>query len=125
MRRQFSLMLVTAIIVAACYSKELSIIEIQSVPTKVTERINPNSTLQYIHDSEKRDAYIIFQSLETVIAQLEVRENILDIKLDSVSQENSELKQYVFKITRGDAKYDTVQVLVNGYATPFDIVSGF
>ncbi|WP_229389618.1 peptidylprolyl isomerase [Lysinibacillus sphaericus] len=118
-------MLVTAIIVAACYSKELSIIEIQSVPTKVTERINPNSTLQYIHDSEKRDAYIIFQSLETVIAQLEVRENILDIKLDSVSQENSELKQYVFKITRGDAKYDTVQVLVNGYATPFDIVSGF
>ncbi|TKI47451.1 peptidylprolyl isomerase [Lysinibacillus tabacifolii] len=125
MRRQFSLMLVTAIIVAACYSKELSIIEIQSVPTKVTERINPNSTLQYIHDSEKGDAYIIFQSLETVIAQLEVKENILDIKLDSVSQENSELKQYVFKITRGDAKYDTVQVLVNGYATPFDIVSGF
>lgn len=118
-------MLVTAIIVAACYSKELSIIEIQSVPTKVTERINPNSTLQLIHDSEKGDAYIIFQSLETVIAQLEVRENILDIKLDSVSQENSELKQYVFKITRGDAKYDTVQVLVNGYATPFDIVSGF
>lgn len=125
MRRVFSLMLVMAIILVACNSSELSITEIQSIPTKVQDRINSDYTLQLINDSEKGDAYIIFQSSGTVTAQVEVRENILDIKLDSANQENNELKQYVYKITRGDAEYDTVNVIVNGQATYFDNSTGF
>ena len=84
--------------------------------------------MQLINDSEKGDAYIVFQSSGTVTAQVEVRENILDIKLDSENQENQEnheLKQYVYKITRGDAEYDTVHVMVNGQATYFDNSTGF
>ena len=125
MRRLFSLLLVTAIILVACNSSELSITEIQSIPTKVQDRINSDYTLQLINDSEKGDAYIVFQSSGTVTAQVEVRENILDIKLDSENQENNELKQYVYKITRGDAEYDTVHVMVNGQATYFDNSTGF
>ena len=125
LRRLFSLLLVTAIILVACNSSELSITEIQSVPTKVQDRINPDYTLQLINDSEKGDAYIVFQSSGTVTAQVEVRENILDIKLDSENQENNELKQYVYKITRDDAEYDTVNVIVNGHATYFDNSTGF
>lgn len=125
LRRLFSIMLVAAIILAACNSSELSITEIQSVPTKVQERINTDYTSQLIHDIKKGDAYIIFQSTGIVTAQLEVRENILTIKLDSTSQENNALKQYVFKITRGDAKYDTINFLVNGKETPFDSGTGF
>ena len=125
MRRLFSLLLVAVIILAACNSSELSITEIQSVPTKVQDRINPDYTLQLINDSEKGDAYIVFQSSGTVTAQVEVRENILDIKLDSENQEKNELKQYVYKITRGDAEYDTVNVIVNGHATYFDNSTGF
>lgn len=118
-------MLFVTMIVAACNSSELSITEIQSIPNKVQDRINTDYTLQLINDSEKKNAYIIFQSTGTVTAQLEVRENILDIKLDSTSQENNELKQYVYEITRGDAEYDTVNVLINGQATPLDNASGF
>ena len=114
-----------AIILVACNSSELSITEIQSIPTKVQDRINSDYTLQLISDSEKGDAYIVFQSPGTVTAQVEVRDNILDIKLDSESQENNELKQYVYKITRGDAEYDTVNVIVNGEATYFDRSTGF
>ena len=125
MSRLFSLLLVTVIILTACNSSELSISEIQSIPTKVQDRINTDYTLQLINDSEKGDAYIVFQSSGTVTAQLEVRENILDIKLDRENQENNELKQYVYKITRGDAEYDTVNVIVNGQATHFDNSSGF
>lgn len=125
MRRLFSLMLVAAIILAACNSSELSITEIQSVPTKVQERINTDYTSQLVHDIKKGDAYIIFQSTGIVTAQLEVRENILTIKLDSASQENNALKQYVFKITRGDAEYDTINFQVNGKETPFDVGTGF
>lgn len=125
MKKLFYSILFFALILAACNSSELSISEIESVPTKVQDRINTDYTLQLINDSEKGNAYIIFQSTGTVTAQIEVRENILDIKLDSASQEDNALKQYVYKITPGDAEYDTMNVLVNGQATPLDNVSGF
>ncbi|MFJ7666434.1 peptidylprolyl isomerase [Lysinibacillus sp. NPDC097195] len=125
LRRLFSIVLVAAIILAACNSTELSITEIHSVPTKVQERINTDYTSQLIHDIKKGDAYIIFQSTGIVTAQLEVRENILTIILDSASQENNALKQYVFKINRGNAEYDTINFLVNGKEIPFDNGTGF
>lgn len=68
-----------AIILVACNSLELNITEIQSIPTKVQDRINTDYTLQLINDSEKGDAYIVFQSSGTVTAQVEVRENILKL----------------------------------------------
>ena len=111
-----------AIILVACNSSELSITEIQSIPTKVQDRINLDYTLQLINDG-KKNAYIIFQSSGAVTAELEVIENILNIKLDSVNEENNELKHYVYKLTRGDATYDTIDVLVNGESTPFDNVT--
>ena len=106
-------------ILAACNSSEVSISEIQSIPNKVQDVINDDYTLQLINDG-KKNAYIIFQSSGTVTAEHEVIENILNIKLDSANAENNELKQYVYKLTRGDATYDTIDVLVNGESTPFD-----
>ena len=125
MKRLFPLMLVVIIIIAACNSSELSISEIQSVPNKIQALIDTDYILQSIYDSDKDNTYIIFHSTETVTAELEKRENILNIKLDSVKQEGNALKQYVYKITRGDAEYDTVIVLVNGKPTPFDNSTGF
>lgn len=118
-------MLVVTIILAACNSSELSISEIQSVPKQVDDRISSEYTLQLINDSKKDHAYIIFRSTEKVTAELEVRESILNIKLDSTNQESNVFSQYVYKITRGDAEYDTMHVLVNGKNTPFDNVTGF
>ena len=117
-------MVFVTMILAACKSSEVSISEIQSIPNKVQDVINDDYTLQLINDG-KKNAYIIFQSSGTVTAQVEVKENILDIKLDSENQENNELKQYVYKITRGDVEYDTVHVIVNGKATYFDSSTGF
>ncbi len=116
-------MVFVTMILAACNSSELSITEIQSIPIEVQDRINTDYTLQLINDG-KKNAYIIFQSSGTVTAELEVIENILNIKLDSANEENNELKQYAYKLTRGDATYDTIHVLVNGEATPFDSVTG-
>lgn len=117
-------MLFATLLLAACNSSEVSISEIQSVPNKVQDVINSDYTLQKINDGEK-NAYIIFQSTGTVTADLEVKENILNIKLDSTNLENNEIKQYIYKLTRGDTEYDTINVLVNGKATPFDSVTGF
>lgn len=118
-------MLVTVLLLAACNSPELSIKEVESIPSKVQERINPDYTLQLINDSEKGEAYIIFESEGMVTAELEWKENRIDIKLERTDQDNSSLEQFVYKITLGDAEYDTINVLVNGQATPLDNVSGF
>lgn len=125
MKRLISLLFITAILLAACSSSQLSITEIQSIPSQVQERILTDTTLQLVNDSDKGNAYVIFQSSGTVTAQLEVKENVLHIKLDSEEEKNSELQQHVYKITRGDAQYDTVNVIVNGRETYFDNASGF
>lgn len=128
MRKLLSLMLVSAIILVACSSSELSITEVQKIPPKVQESINfmdTDYTLQIVNDTKSDVKYIIFQSAGTVTAELEERENILDIKLDTENEENSELKQYVYKLTRGDAQYDSINVKINGQDTPIDNSIGF
>lgn len=47
-------------------------------------------------------------------------ENILNIKFNTTNQENTELKQYIYKLNRGDSEHDTINVLVNEEITPFD-----
>lgn len=125
MKKLLSLMFVSAILLAACNSSELSITEVQKIPQKVQESIDTDYTLQLVNDSKSDVKYIIFQSDGSVTAELEERENILDIKLDTENEENSELKQYVYKITRGDAQYDSINVKINGQDTPIDSSTGF
>ena len=125
MRKLMSFLFIATLLLVACNNSELSIQEVESVPSEVQDRINTDYTLQLINDSEKGDAYIIFQSKGTVTTELELKDNRLDIKLDQTSQDHSSLKQYVYKITRGDTEYDTINVLLNGKATPLDNVSGF
>lgn len=118
-------MFVSAIILAACSSSELSITEVQKIPTKVQEIIDTDYTLQLINDSKSDVKYIIFQSAGTVTAEIKERGNILDIKLETENEEHSELKQYVYKITRGDAQYDSINVKINGQDTPIGNSTGF
>jgi len=128
LRKLFSLMFVLAIVLAACSSSELSITEVHKIPPKVQESIDSidtDYTLQLVNDSKTDVKYIIFQSAGTVTAELEEREDILDIKLDTENGGNSELIQYVYKITRGDAQFDTINVKINGQDTPIDNSIGF
>lgn len=118
-------MVVSAIILAACNSSESSITEVQKIPPKVQDSIDTDYTLQLVNDSKSDVKYIVFQSPGIVTAELEVIENILNVKLDTEKEENSELKQYVYKITRGDAQYDTINVKINGQDTPIGNSTGF
>lgn len=53
LKRLFTLMLVAGILLAACNSSQLSISELESVPSKVQDVINSDSTLQMITSGEK------------------------------------------------------------------------
>jgi predicted small secreted protein len=124
LKKLFCFIVLFTLILSACNSTELSIHEIQNVPNKVQDVIDSDYTLQLIRDG-KKNAYVTFQSTGTVTANLEVIENILNININSETEENNELKQNVFKLTRGNAEYDTINVLVNGKDTPFDNATGF
>ena len=116
-------MLILTMLLSACQSSELNIRELQTVPHKVEKVTKPEYTLQLISEGEKY-TYIVFHSQETVTAKLELGGNILTIKLDTQPKENTDLKRYVYKITRGDAEYDYIQIKVNGKDSHFDNSTG-
>lgn len=121
MKKLFYSILFFALILAACNSSELSISKIQNVPNNVQEIINPDYTLQLINDGENM-SYIVFYSKGTVTTDLETKDDTLIVKLDSINEDSNELKQFVYKLTL-DPEHDTINVLVNGQSTPFDVVT--
>lgn len=119
LKRLFSLIIVASILLAACTSSQLSISELENVPNKVQDVINSDSTLQMITSGEKY-TYIVFHSTEEISVELEVTENILNIKFNTTNQGKTKLKQYVYQLNRGDSEHDTINVLVNEENVPFD-----
>ncbi len=110
------LILFFTLILAACNSASVNIDQTFDIPDKVQNEINTDYKLQLI--KKGINAYIIFHSSEMLtLTEFEVIDGILNINLNTENQENTELKQYVFKMNPGNAK---VEVLVNKKVTPFD-----
>lgn len=102
---------------SACAQKKLSFDEVDTVPKKVTEAINPDDQLQVINKNGKV-YYIVFQSQEDVKASLESVDTTALIKLDAVDASDNELKQYIYTLTI-DQSHDTIDIKVNGESTPY------
>lgn len=101
---------------SACAQKKLSFDEVDNVPKKVTEAINPDDQLQVINKKGKV-YYIVFQSQDDVKASLESVDMTALIKLDEVDASETELKQYIYILTI-DQSHDTIDIKVNGESTP-------
>lgn len=115
-KKLFYLILFFTLILSACNSSSVSINQTFDIPEKVQNVINTDHQLQLI--KKGMNAYIIFQSTETLtLTEFEVIDSILNIKFNSENQENTELKQYIFKMNPGNVK---VKVLINGKVTSFD-----
>ncbi|MEI4771872.1 peptidylprolyl isomerase [Psychrobacillus sp. FJAT-51614] len=115
-KKLFYLILFFTLILSACNSSSVSIDQTFDIPEKVQNVINTEHQLQLI--KKGMNAYIIFQSTETLtLTEFEVIDSILNIKFNSENQENTELKQYIFKMNPGNVK---VKVLINGKVTSFD-----
>ncbi|CAM5213660.1 hypothetical protein UACE39S_04324 [Ureibacillus acetophenoni] len=116
-KKLFCLILFFILILSAC-STSVSFDQTFDIPDKVQNVINTDHQLQLI--KKGMDAYIIFQSTEILTnTELEVIDRILNINFNSENQENTELKQYIFKMYPGNAK---IKVLINGKVTSFDSI---
>lgn len=97
---------------SACTQQKLSFKEVDNVPKKVTEAINPDENLQIINRSGKI-YYIVFQSQEDVKASLESVDTTALIKLDEVDSKDNNASQYIYSLTM-DPHHDTLDIKVNG-----------
>ncbi|WOV83794.1 hypothetical protein PGH26_13060 [Sporosarcina jeotgali] len=102
---------------SACAQKKLSFEEVDTVPKKVREAINPDDQLQMINKNGKV-SYFVFQSQEDVDASLESVDKTTLIKLDEKDASDNELKQYIYTLTTDDS-VDTIDIKVNGESTPY------
>jgi len=113
------LILFFTLILAACNSGSVNISQTFDIPDKVQNEINTDYKLQLI--KKGINAYIIFHSSETLtLTEFEAIDGILNINFNTENQENTELKQYIFKMNPGNAK---VEVLVNKKVIPFDNIT--
>ncbi|MCM3757613.1 peptidylprolyl isomerase [Sporosarcina aquimarina] len=119
MKRLFLIMFsaIAILSLSACAQKKLSFEEVDTVPKKVTEAINPDDRLQMINKNGKV-SYIVFQSHEDVKSSLESVNKTALIKLDEVDASDNELKQYIYTLTI-DESHDTIDIKVNGESTPY------
>ncbi|MGE7113997.1 peptidylprolyl isomerase [Lysinibacillus sp. NPDC047702] len=115
LKKLFCLILFFTLILAGCNSSSVSIDQTFDIPDKVQNVINTDHQLQLI--KKGMNAYIIFQSAGTITVEFEAIDGILNIKFNSENQENTELKQYIYKMNPGNVK---VKVLVNEKVTSFD-----
>lgn len=115
-KKIFCLILFFILILAACNSSSVSVDQTFDIPDKVQNVINTEHQLQLI--KKDTNAYIIFQSSETLAnTELEVINGILNINFNTENQDNTELKQYIYKMNPGNAK---IKVLINGKGASFD-----
>lgn len=119
MRKSFLIMFIALVILSlsACAQKKLSFEEVDTVPQKVKEAINPDDQLQMINKNGKV-SYIVFQSQEDVKASLESVDKTALIRLDEVDASDNKLKQYIYTLTI-DEVVDKIDIQVNGKSMPY------
>lgn len=121
LKKSFFFLFIFTLLLAACSSSTPSLTEVKNVPHEVESNIHAEETLQQIHAGN--DTYIVLQSAKAVSAKLTLDENVLNINFQQTGQENKQRQIYVYQLNRGNATYDTMNVFINGKATPFDNIS--
>ncbi|SES07759.1 hypothetical protein [Psychrobacillus sp. OK032] len=106
---------------SACNSSTLSFSEIENVPNNVQHKVDSNLKLQLINDSEK-GYYIVFHSSGEVETDVETQGDKVTIKFKVTNLQDDVVKQNTFYLTI-DPEHDVIDVLVNGKAMPFDMVT--
>ena len=99
MRKLFLIMFLVLATLSACTQQKLSFGEVDKVPKKVTEVIDPDAQLQVINRSGKI-YYIVFHSQEEVEASLETVDTIALVKLDEMDSKDDEVRQYIYSFFR-------------------------
>lgn len=121
MRRKLSLLLLVFVfsLLVACFQNTLSLIEIEKLPNKSMEEVDPTAKLQLVNDGQNR-SYIIYRTEGPVTHHIEADENIVRIHLDKEDR-SGQFEEYIYKLTT-EEQHDTIQVIENGKEIPFDRV---
>lgn len=121
LKKSFFFLFIFTLLLTACSSSTPSLTEVKNIPREVESNKHAEETLQQIHVDN--DTYIVLQSAKAVSAKLTLDENVLNINFQQTGQKNKQRQNYVYQLNRGNTTYDTINVFINGKATPFDNIS--
>ncbi|WP_199232657.1 peptidylprolyl isomerase [Mesobacillus foraminis] len=121
LRKIISLLLFTTTLLVACNTSILSISEMDTVPSDVHNKVDPDYKLQLITDGEDA-AYIVYQSNGTVSTDLLTEGDTLKVKLEEKNKKADVLKNHVYKLTL-NPEHEVINVIINGKSVPFDNVA--
>lgn len=122
LKKMVALVFFAVLILSACNSAKLSFSEIENVPREIEEHIDSDFRLQLLNDGTK-GSYVIFHSNGVIEADLNPKENIVNILFNELNPEDADVKRNVYYLTT-DLNHDTINVLVNGEETSIDNVTG-
>jgi hypothetical protein len=109
------------LILTACNSTTISLVELDELPENVEEKMDQNATLQKINSGEKV-SYIVYKSRSDVEGTFEKEGTKLIVKLNE-SGEGDEEKAHFFRLTKSkDADVEYMEVQINGEPVPFDVI---
>ena len=120
--RKILILFLFAVLLSACNSSTLSFSEIEHVPKKVNESIDPKFELQLINNGSN-GSYIIFNSSGEIESAVEAKEETVTIHLDVTEIQGNNVITHVYYLTT-EPDQDVLTVLVNEETKPFTNVSG-
>lgn len=115
------LILLGLMVLTACGPQEASIKELDKVPRKVEEHLDPNELLQVIQTSNKKSYFLVLRSDREVDAAIEVKNSKTNVKLNETGNAGSSNGWHVFKVKRS-GREDTVEYFLNGQSTPIIMI---
>lgn len=123
MKKFVFFMIALGVLLVGCSSEQLSVVEVQSVPGEVQDVIDLDAGLQLIQDGEEVK-YILYKNHKVVTADVQLDGDTLKVMLTHHEDERSGEVQYMFKVTDGKAKYEAINVFIDGEEATFDNVTG-
>ena len=124
MKKQLLVMLSICFWLAGCQSQPLQLEKIDDVPRDVDQLIMYDKQLQLI-TSDANGTYIAIYASSPLEAAFDVIDRSLQVHFNKTGKPHAKPQLYVYALTRGDAKYEAIEVYINNELVPFDVVTTF
>ncbi|SFC01575.1 hypothetical protein SAMN04488102_102204 [Alkalibacterium subtropicum] len=121
MKRLIFSLLFVVLVLTGCNLSQEGFSEIENLPNKVQETVDPEIRLQAITD-EGKGYYIVFHSSGEVETEVEVQEETMLINLTESNLQEDNIKQHTYYLAT-TPKFKMMEVFVNGVSTPFDNIT--
>ncbi|MET3574475.1 hypothetical protein ACFFIY_13395 [Bhargavaea ullalensis] len=119
--KRLAMFLLGMVWLTGCGMQVASIEELEKMPKKVEEYMDPNELLQVIQVGDSDSYYLVLRSDRAVDSAIEMKNSKANVKLNETGSAGSSSGWHVFKVKRSGGE-DTVEYFLNGQSVPISMV---